>query len=114
MPAGLHWKALLPAVVRLGVASLLLFPGDLLAQCAMCWQALANSAEGASLIRGFQDGIVFLLVVPFLVVGTIGFLLYKAQRSRVSRDLAADGELSPPVPALASRSGGSAGVPARH
>ena len=114
MRTGTHWKELMQAAVRLGVASLLVSPGALLAQCAICWQTLANSAEGASLIRGFHDGIVFLLVVPFLLVAIIGFLLYKAQRLRFSGDLAAEVELSPPGPALAPRSEGSAGVLARH
>ena len=114
MPARTHWKELMQAAVRLGVASLLFSPGELLAQCAICWQALANSAEGASLIRGFHDGIVFLLVVPFLVVAVIGFLLYKAQCPRVSGNLAAEVEHSPPGPSLALRSEGSAGGLAQH
>ena len=72
--------------VRVGVAALLVSPVKLSAQCAMCWQALANSAEGAALIRGFDDGILFLLAVPFLVVGTIGFRIYQAQRRPVLED----------------------------
>ena len=114
MPARTHWKGLPQAAIRLGVASLLFSPSELLAQCAICWQTLANSAEGASLIRGFHDGILFLLAVPFLVVAIIGFLLYKAQRPRVSGNLAAEVELSPPGLARAPRSEGSAGVLARH
>ena len=114
MPAGTHGKGLTQAAVRLAVASLLLSPGELLAQCAICWQTLANSAEGASLIRGFHDGILFLLVVPFSVVAIIGFLLYKAQRSKSSGALVTTMGSRPPEPGLATPSKSFAGVLAPH
>lgn len=53
-------------------------PAELFAQCAMCWSALTHSPEGGALIRGFNDGILFLLLVPFLVAGAVGFLVYNA------------------------------------
>ena len=61
-----------------------------------------------------QSVVPFLLVVPFLVVAILGFLLYKAQRPRVSGDLAAERKLSPHEPALAPRSEDSTGVLARY
>lgn len=93
MRTGINCKKLAQAAGRLGLASLLLSPGELRAQCAMCWQALANSAEGKNLVQGFADGILFLLPVPFLVVGIIGFLIYKAHRSRAPGDWPSETEL---------------------
>ena len=57
---------------------------ELRAQCAMCWSALAHSAEGAGLIRGFNSGILFLLLVPFLVAGALTLLVYKFHRNAVA------------------------------
>ncbi|MFQ5740842.1 MAG: hypothetical protein ACE5JX_17705 [Acidobacteriota bacterium] len=51
-----------------------------LAQCAMCRTALANSPEGERLASGFNNGILFLLGAPFLVVGVVAFLILKAHR----------------------------------
>lgn len=64
---------------RLG-ATWLLASGAALAQCPICKRALVHSAEGARLARGFNAGILFLLIVPFLLFGIIAFLVHKAQR----------------------------------
>ncbi len=48
------------------------------AQCAMCRTAMLNSPEGQKLARGFNDGILFLLSVPFFVVSVIACLVRKA------------------------------------
>lgn len=55
-------------------------------QCAMCKQALLNSAEGQRMIEGINTGILFLLGVPFLVVGTIAALIFNAYRQQRIRD----------------------------
>lgn len=52
------------------------------AQCAMCKTGLLNSPEGQKLASGFNAGILFLLSVPFLIVGTLALLIVKAQRKR--------------------------------
>lgn len=50
------------------------------AQCAMCKTGLLNSPEGQKLASGFNAGILFLLSVPFLIVGTLILLILNAQR----------------------------------
>ena len=105
-------KKITRVAVGIGVASLLYSPAELPAQCAMCWQTLANSAEGASLVRGFNDGILFLLVVPFLVVGIIGFRIYRVQRQPVPGDWSLELALAPPAQTFPPRQERSAGVPA--
>lgn len=67
----------------------LVLPGRALAQCAMCWSTLAHSPEGATLVRGFQSGILFLLLVPFLVVGALAFLIVK-ERNRYAAGVQPD------------------------
>ena len=46
------------------------------AQCAMCRAALeseGNSAKAAAV----NDGIVYLMAFPYIIVGVIGFAIYK-------------------------------------
>ena len=66
------------AVLAFAALAILLVASDTaFAQCAMCRTAMLNSPEGQKLARGFNDGILFLLSVPFFVVGTIAFRLRK-------------------------------------
>jgi protein SCO1/2 len=44
--------------------------------CAFCKLALLNSVGGRALIKAFNSGILFLLVVPFLLIGFLLFLLF--------------------------------------
>ncbi len=47
------------------------------AQCAMCRTGLLNSPEGQKLVGGFNSAILFLLSAPFVVAGTIAFLIFR-------------------------------------
>ena len=57
------------------------------AQCAMC-RAVLESGEDQSAAEGINDGIMFLMAVPYILVGTIGYIIYrqynKAQNSKES------------------------------
>ncbi|WP_345164161.1 hypothetical protein [Algibacter aquimarinus] len=46
------------------------------AQCAMC-RAVLESEEGQTAAEGINDGIVYLMAIPYLLVGGIGFFIYK-------------------------------------
>ena len=50
------------------------FHGSILAQCAMC-KAVAESDPGIS--GGLSDGILYLMAVPYVLMGVIGFFIYK-------------------------------------
>lgn len=67
------------ALRAIGAAAALLIIGRdaALAQCAMCRTALLNSPEGQQIAAGFNRGILFLFVAPFLVAGTIAFLMFR-------------------------------------
>ena len=46
------------------------------AQCAMC-RAVLESEEGQSTAQGVNDGIVYLMAIPYILVGTIAFIVYR-------------------------------------
>lgn len=53
----------------------------------MC-RAVLESGEDQSAAEGINDGIMFLMAVPYILVGTIGYIIYrqynKAQNSKES------------------------------
>lgn len=46
------------------------------AQCAMC-RAVLESGDDQSMAEGINDGIVFLMAVPYILIGTIGYIIYR-------------------------------------
>ena len=46
------------------------------AQCAMC-RAVLESSEGNTAAEGINDGIVYLMAIPYILVGGIIFFIYK-------------------------------------
>ena len=54
------------------------------AQCSMCRTALESSPEGKVLASSFAHGILMMLVLPYAVIGTFGFIIYRAYRKRQS------------------------------
>ncbi len=46
------------------------------AQCAMC-RAVLESEEGQGTAKGVNDGIVYLMVIPYLLVGGLGYFIYR-------------------------------------
>ncbi|RED44335.1 hypothetical protein DFQ10_10316 [Winogradskyella eximia] len=49
---------------------------DANAQCAMC-RAVLESGEDQSAAEGINDGIMFLMAVPYILVATIGYIIYR-------------------------------------
>lgn len=45
------------------------------AQCAMC-RAVLESEEGQSTAKGVNDGIVYLMIIPYVLIGGLGILIY--------------------------------------
>jgi hypothetical protein len=50
------------------------------AQCAMC-RAVLESEEGQTAAEGINDGIVYLMAIPYILVGGIGFFIYKKYKT---------------------------------
>ena len=46
------------------------------AQCAMC-RAVLETNEDQGIAKGINDGIVYLMAIPYLLVALVGFIIYK-------------------------------------
>lgn len=53
------------------------------AQCAMCRAALENSNGGIK-AEAVNDGIVYLMAIPYLLVGLVGYAVYKLKKKKVT------------------------------
>ena len=51
------------------------------AQCAMCRAALAGEGNKVQ-AQAVNDGIVYLMVIPYLLVGGIGYYIYRMRRKK--------------------------------
>lgn len=51
------------------------------AQCAMCRAALAGEGNTAK-AQAVNDGIVYLMVIPYLLVAGIGYYIYRMWKNK--------------------------------
>lgn len=51
------------------------------AQCAMCRAAL-TSDNNTTQAAAVNDGIVYLMIIPYLLVALIGFMIYKMKKKK--------------------------------
>lgn len=51
-----------------------------MAQCSMCKSALVQSPEGQQMASSMNNGILFLLSVPFVLVATVGLVVVRGYR----------------------------------
>lgn len=49
---------------------------DTNAQCAMC-RAVLESEEGQTAAQGINDGIVYLMAIPYILVAGISYFIYR-------------------------------------
>ena len=62
-------------LIRYHLICTLLFASELVsAQCSMC-RAVLESGADAKMAEQLNDGIVYLMMMPYLLVGTIGYCL---------------------------------------
>lgn len=61
-----------------------IFPAD--AQCAMCRAVLENE-EGNATARGINNGIVYLMLFPYLLIGGVGYVIYKMRQKQNKEDI---------------------------
>lgn len=69
-------KNIIPAIV------LLLVGMSSNAQCAMCRAALEGS-NGSIKPEAVNDGIVYLMIFPYLLVGLVGFAIYRLKKKKI-------------------------------
>ena len=69
-------KQMLIAIVVLVV---LLAPEAVAAQCAMCRAALESEADNSQ-AEGINNGIVYLMAIPYILVGALFYFVYRKVR----------------------------------
>lgn len=54
------------------------------AQCAMCRASVESSGDAklANLGKGLNKGILYLMVIPYLLAGTVGYFWYRSSRQK--------------------------------
>jgi len=55
---------------------LLIFSLSVNAQCAMC-RAVLETEDGQGVAAGINNGIVYLMVIPYILITGIGYIIYK-------------------------------------
>ncbi|PIF00839.1 MAG: hypothetical protein CR994_04100 [Maribacter sp.] len=59
---------------------LLMVPHNIEAQCAMC-RAVLESEGNMSAAEGINDGIVYLMAIPYILVAGVFYLVYKRMKT---------------------------------
>ena len=49
-------------------------------QCSMC-RAVIESQEGQEMAEGINDGIKYLMIIPYILVAFVGWKIYKTLKS---------------------------------
>ncbi len=67
-------------IFLLVVVTFLLIPIDAEAQCAMCRAVLESESSGKA-AEGINNGIVYLMAVPYVLVAGLFYFIYRKMRS---------------------------------
>ncbi|MBT0607702.1 hypothetical protein [Aequorivita echinoideorum] len=49
------------------------------AQCAMCRAVLENE-DGGHAAKGINNGIMYLMIFPYLLIGAVGYAIYRNRK----------------------------------
>ena len=55
------------------------------AQCAMC-RAVLESEEGQQTAKGINNGIVYLMIIPYILIGIVGYFIYR-NKKKTSKEI---------------------------
>lgn len=74
---------------------LLTSASDLLAQCAMCRGTVESTvSNGRSIVASeLNFGILYLLIIPYLIVASIGYLWYRNSKQEYGKRLEISGRV---------------------
>jgi len=59
---------------------LILFIDPVNAQCSMC-RAVLESEEGQQTAKGINNGIIYLMAIPYILVALVGWRIFKIYKS---------------------------------
>jgi len=68
------------AVLILVIVSILI-PELAQAQCAMC-RAVLESGDEQTAAKGINDGILYLMAIPYILVGGLGYFIFRSFRKK--------------------------------
>ncbi|WP_373516626.1 hypothetical protein [Pricia sp.] len=63
-----------------------LFPEVTEAQCAMC-RAVLESDGNVSTAEGINNGIVYLMAMPYLAIAILGYFVYKMMKPKTAQEV---------------------------
>ena len=67
--------------IPLLLIAIVLFQLDADAQCAMCKAVAESDLEGGgTTAKGLNDGILYLMAFPYLLIGTVGYFFYRYKK----------------------------------
>lgn len=79
-------------VAALAIAFILVFSSaDAFSQCAMCRATVESNVGTGSkepeneVGSGLNTGILYLMAIPYVLIGTVGFLWYKHNRKKANQ-----------------------------
>ena len=67
--------AVRPLILAIILGAFLIVPHEALAQCAMC-RAVLESEGNVDVAEGINDGIVYLMAIPYVLIAGIGIVIY--------------------------------------
>ena len=59
---------------------LILFIDPINAQCSMC-RAVLESEEGQQTAKGINNGIIYLMAIPYILVALVGWRIFKIYKN---------------------------------
>lgn len=67
------------------VIGFILLPSLSEAQCAMC-RAVLESEGSQAAAKGINDGILYLMIFPYILMGGIGYYIYRSFKKKKSAE----------------------------
>lgn len=88
-PGILNNKVLLLRASILGFLLSIAVPLVSFGQCAMCRTQLENNVSNGNpgIAAGINTGILYLLIMPYLIILTLGYFWYKSSRRNANAEL---------------------------
>ncbi|CAM4098182.1 hypothetical protein [Zobellia nedashkovskayae] len=65
---------------------ILFLPQNIEAQCAMCRASLESSGD-VKAAEGINNGIVYLMALPYILVGGLFYFVYKKMKNRSAEEV---------------------------
>ena len=62
---------------------LLILSDAAISQCAMC-RAVLESGDQQEVAEGINNGIIYLMAIPYILIGGLGYFIFKTLKNRKS------------------------------